>query len=95
MGMYILYDERGVFVPEIATIFEAFDAVDDVAAFTQAVLTWPKHGWALHDSEKDGDSLIAWSSPKKKSISRWFYEWDEVRQFGYNGKRQQPGKAKS
>lgn len=95
MGDYILYDERGVFEPENATILEAFEAKDDADAFQQAVSNWPQHAWALHDSEKGDNGLIAWSSPRQKSVTRWFYQWDESRQYGHNGKRQQAGKAKS
>ena len=95
MRDYILYDERGVFESESATILEVFEAEDDANAFEQAVSNWPQHGWALYDSEKGDTGLIAWSSPKQKSVTRWFCQWDESRQYGYNGKRQQSGKAKS
>ena len=86
MADYLLLDERGVFEPDEGSILEAFEADDDAAAFSQAVEAWAEFGWALYG---DTDNLIAWSSPKKKSVTRWFYPWDEPRQYKYgSGKRQ-------
>lgn len=92
MSDYILYDDRGVFDEDEAAILEAFEAKDDADAFRQAVQQWPEHGWALHND----DGLTAWSSPKAKSVVRWFYQWDESRQYSYKGKRQKlvPGDYK-
>ncbi len=96
MTDYILYDERGVFDPDEASILEAFQAKDDASAFAEAVRSWSEHAWALYDGSKGDDGLIAWSSPKKKSVVRWFYLWAEPRQYKYKtGKEQKLDEGKA
>jgi len=85
MADYILYDDRGILSPEDASVLEAFFAHNDEQAFQTAVSSWPKHSWALYD----GDELVAWATCRKKSVLRWFRQWDEPRAYNIkSGQRQ-------